>query len=67
MLSLFCGNSRLGWENIGTLLHFLGSGLIGPVDSLRILIASCVVAPRLGGGAIGRMQLVGVDDLGWRE
>ena len=67
MLSLLGDKSRLGWENIGTLLHFLGSGLIGPADSLLILIASCVVAPLLGGGAIGRMQLVGVDDLGCRE
>jgi len=48
-------------------VHFLGSGRIGPVDSLLILIASCVEAPLLGGGAIGLKQLVGVDDLGWRE
>jgi len=67
MLSLFVEESILGCENRGTLMHFLGSGRIGPADSLLILIASCVEAPLLGGGAIGLKQLVGVDDLGWRE
>jgi len=66
ILSLFWDWSIVGWENNG-MLCFLGSGRINPEESDLILISSCVEAPLFGGGEIGRMKLVGVDDLGCSE